>query len=156
MPVIVIGLVILWIFFGPASDSCPLPKIQCPLPGQCIVTSGFSRWRRHPVTRKVKPHLGLDFKAVNEDVRAVLPGTVARIGNQKNGYGRWIALRHKDGMQTRYAHLSQIFVKQGQKVAASQLLAKSGASGRVSGPHLHFEVRRADGKAVNPRACIAG
>lgn len=60
MPLVVIGLIILWVLFGPMSDSCPLPqKIQCPVSGECIVTSEYSRWRWHKRTGKFRPPQGL-------------------------------------------------------------------------------------------------
>ena len=65
------------------------------------------------------------------------------------GYGKIIILRHKKGYTTRYAHLSRMKVKQGERVKRGQVIGVSGASGKVTGPHLHFEVRRYN-KLINP------
>ena len=66
-----------------------------------------------------------------------------------NGYGKIIILKHASGYETRYAHLDKIGVKVGQNVNKGELIGKTGMSGRVTGPHLHFEIRK-NGKTQNP------
>jgi murein DD-endopeptidase MepM/ murein hydrolase activator NlpD len=73
-------------------------------------------------------------------VYAVGPGTV-RATTCGDGFGNQIVIRHRDGYFTQYAHLSRIYVRRGQRVAAGQRIGRSGATGNVTGPHLHFEVR---------------
>ena len=67
----------------------------------------------------------------------------------KGGYGNIIHIRHGNGMETRYAHLSKINFKVGQKVTAGQAIGRVGSTGTATGPHLHFEVR-INGVAKNP------
>jgi murein DD-endopeptidase MepM/ murein hydrolase activator NlpD len=70
--------------------------------------------------------------------------------HRKGGYGRVVIIDHGFGLQTRYAHLRRIKVERGDIVRAGDLIGTVGSSGRATGPHLHFEVRR-DGKAIDPR-----
>ena len=65
------------------------------------------------------------------------------------GYGRMVEVQHAGGFTTRYGHLSKILVKEGQKLSAGDVVGKVGSSGRSTGPHLHYEVRR-NGDALNP------
>ena len=69
------------------------------------------------------------------------------------GYGNMVEIDHGHGLTTRYAHLSKILVKKGERVVAGATIAKSGNSGRSTGPHLHYEIRR-NGKAINPIGII--
>ncbi|WP_435865906.1 M23 family metallopeptidase [Streptomyces wedmorensis] len=89
--------------------------------------------------------------------RAVGPGRVVAAGYGRS-YGYEVVIRHPDGRYTQYAHLSRIDVTRGQGVSAGQRIARSGATGRVTGPHLHFEVRTAPsfGADVNPPAYLRG
>jgi len=121
--------------------------IANPAPGHRI-TSGFGP-RRDPIIGKTAFHAGIDLGVKSgTPVYATGSGTVVRAG-RNGGYGNMVEIRHVNGLKTRYAHLSRIFVKEGQKVAAGQKIAASGSTGRSTGPHLHYEVR--DGKtAVNP------
>ncbi|MFI1979751.1 M23 family metallopeptidase [Streptomyces wedmorensis] len=103
-------------------------------------------------------HTGQDFAVpTGTTVRAVGPGRVvaARYGRS---YGYEVVIRHPDGRYTQYAHLSRVDVTRGQSVSAGQRIARSGATGRVTGPHLHFEVRTAPffGADVNPLAYLRG
>src|SRR5690606_25326084 len=75
-------------------------------------------------------------------------GVVVKAG-WNGGYGRMVEIDHGDGLSTRYAHLSRISVKVGQEVATGDTVGKVGTSGRSTGPHLHYEVRR-NGTAVDP------
>ncbi|MFB6841830.1 M23 family metallopeptidase [Streptomyces sp. NPDC056361] len=90
-------------------------------------------------------------------VRAVGPGRVVRAGYGRS-YGYEVVIRHPDGRYTQYAHLSGIDVARGQSVSGGQRIARSGATGRVTGPHLHFEVRTTPyfGSDVNPLAYLRG
>ena len=124
-----------------------LGKFSNPLVAMRI-TSGYGT-RKHPVLKKVLSHGALDLKAkVGTKVMSARDGVVSYAG-RASGYGKLIIIKHNDGYETRYAHLSKIDVKKGQKISQNELIGLSGATGRVSGPHLHFEIRQY-GKVKNP------
>ena len=107
------------------------------------LSSGFGR-------REGKTHDGIDL-AVAEDtpVRAACDGVVAYAGDGMHGYGNLVVLRHAGALATLYAHNRELLVRQGDAVARGQVIARSGATGRVTAPHLHFEVRLGN-SPVNP------
>lgn len=116
-----------------------LPAIK-PMVGFYAV-NGFGN-RLHPVLGVEKLHAGLDI--INDDgtpVYASGDGEVTFSGRTGGGYGIGIVINHGYGYQTMYAHLSKAIVKEGKKVKRGDLIAYSGRSGLVSGPHLHYEVR---------------
>lgn len=95
-------------------------------------------------------HRGLDIAAGSgAPIYAAAAGTVVSAG-WEGGYGRAVRIEHPDGSQTLYAHNSSLLVRRGQRVAAGQQIAREGATGNVTGIHLHFEVR-VNGEYVNPR-----
>ena len=95
-------------------------------------------------------HLGLDIACrTGTAIKAADGGTVIKSG-WSGSYGKLVASRHDNGDVTYYAHNSQLLVSVGQKVYQGQIIARSGATGNVSGPHCHFEVR-INGTSVNPR-----
>ncbi|RII06956.1 Murein DD-endopeptidase MepM [Streptomyces sp. YIM 130001] len=90
-------------------------------------------------------HTGVDFTAaVGTPVKAVGPGTVVTAG-RGGSYGTQIVIRHPDGMYSQYAHLSDLHVTRGDTVKGGTRIGRSGATGNVSGPHLHFEIRSKPG-----------
>ena len=94
-------------------------------------------------------HKGVDWAVpTGTTVVASNGGTVAFAG-WASGYGYAVYINHSDGRQTRYGHLSKVLVKSGQTVEQGQVIAKSGNTGRSTGPHLHFEIR-IGGTAVDP------
>lgn len=106
-------------------------------------------WRNHPVRKKRTFHAGIDLAAPKgTGIYCVAPGRVIYTGT-RSGYGKLVIVSHEKGLSTRYAHCSQILVKNGQLVKEGQLLAKVGATGIATGNHLHFEVRK-NGKTQNP------
>ncbi|MDN3694729.1 peptidoglycan DD-metalloendopeptidase family protein [Chryseobacterium tructae] len=95
-------------------------------------------------------HKGLDIAvAFGSDVRAAAAGTVIFSG-QKGGYGNCVIVSHGNGLATLYGHLSQLVSKVNDKVKVGQVIAKSGNSGRSTGPHLHYEVHK-NNTPINPR-----
>ncbi len=115
-------------------------------------TSGYG-YRRDPKTGGRRLHKGVDFAGpAGTDLFATADGVVSKAGWQ-SGYGRMVTIQHDFGIETRYAHLSKIRVKVGQKVSRGEHIGDMGASGRVTGVHLHYEVR-VGGKAVNPMIYI--
>ena len=112
------------------------------------ITSAFG-WRRDPLSGSPGFHKGVDVAmAYGQDVRAAAAGTVVFVG-ENGGYGNMVAVRHSDGRETRYAHLSVPEVQVGDAVDEGGVLGKSGSSGRSTGPHLHFEVLF-NGRPVDP------
>ncbi|WP_158829624.1 M23 family metallopeptidase [Mucilaginibacter lacusdianchii] len=94
-------------------------------------------------------HPGLDFKGqMGDQVKCTASGKVIFTG-RAGGYGNCVRIRHINGIETWYGHLSRITVREGQKVSVGEMVGKVGSTGRSTGPHLHYEVRR-DGKPVNP------
>jgi murein DD-endopeptidase MepM/ murein hydrolase activator NlpD len=121
--------------------------IANPAPG-AVVTSAFGV-RRDPILGVSALHPGIDFRdAVGSNVPATAAGVVTR-ASRAGGYGNMVEIDHGGGYSTRYAHLSEIDVKVGDKVARGETIGKSGSTGRSTGPHLHYEVRH-NGKAVDP------
>lgn len=116
------------------------------------ISSPFGN-RFHPVLKRYIFHSGVDLRARFIPVRASKGGRVTYAGWMR-GYGKIIIIKHNNGYETRYAHLDKIGVKKGSYVNQGDLIAKSGQSGRVTGPHLHFEIRR-NGKALNPMRYVS-
>ena len=98
--------------------------------------------RMHPVLGIFKTHEGLDIvNDVGTPVYASADGIVSMAGQSGGGYGTVVVINHGYDYQTLYAHLSKVLVHDGQRVRRGDLIAKSGKTGLVSGPHLHYEVR---------------
>lgn len=112
------------------------------------VSSNFDAHRLHPVTKRVAPHNGTDFGVpVGTPVFSTGDGTV--IMTRKHPYaGNYVVIQHGSTYKTRYLHLSKILVRKGQKVSRGERIGLSGQSGRVTGPHLHYELMVRD-RAVN-------
>lgn len=104
-------------------------------PVEAEVSSGFG-------TRDGKPHLGIDL-VVPEGVPvlAACDGVVRYAGETLRGYGRTVLVEHEGGLVTAYAHNRRLLVRVGEQVTRGQTLALSGQTGRVTAPHVHFEVR---------------
>jgi murein DD-endopeptidase MepM/ murein hydrolase activator NlpD len=124
-----------------------LPAIK-PMDGYYSL-QGFGM-RLHPVLRIMKMHEGLDIaNDVGTPVYATADGVVEFSGRTGGGYGIMIEIDHGYGYSTAYAHLSKTLVREGQRVRRGELIARSGRTGLVSGPHLHYEVRH-KGLRLNP------
>ena len=105
--------------------------------------------RTVPVLGRLALHAGIDFRAsTGTTVRATGAGTVT-VAGRSGGYGNMVEIDHGNGLTTRYAHLSRPTVKVGDRVEAGERIGLSGTTGRSTGPHIHYEVRRA-GKAIDP------
>ena len=114
-----------------------------------IITSGYGL-RKDPITGVLDFHTGIDIKNdKGKPVKSVRSGKVVFTGWQKV-YGNFVMIKHDREIITIYGHLDSIEVQKDQRVAQGELIGKVGDSGRTTGPHLHFEVRRA-GKIVNPK-----
>ena len=104
------------------------------------VTSGFAM-RFHPIQKRWKAHLGVDYGApTGTQIRSVGDGVVSFAGWQ-NGYGNVVQVQHSGDRTTVYAHMSRIDVRKGQRVDQGDKLGAVGATGWATGPHLHFEFK---------------
>ncbi len=118
-----------------------------PVPGSKRVSSHFG-------VRRGRHHDGVDIPAVTgTNIVASASGKV-KVAGWMNGYGRVIVVAHAGGYHTVYAHNSKNFVKKGQQVSQGEVIGLVGSSGRSTGPHVHFEIRRKD-KVRNPALYLA-
>lgn len=127
-----------------------LPAIQ-PVRNKDLkrIASGFG-WRIDPVYGTKQMHWGLDFTAdVGTEIYATGGGVVELVKNNAWGYGKEVVINHGFGLKTRYAHLHEFKVKEGDKVRRGDLIGLMGNTGKSTGPHLHYEVEK-DGQKVNP------
>ena len=108
-----------------------------------VITSNFgSRWGRQ--------HKGLDIKVyIGDTIRAAFSGKVRIVRYEGGGYGKYIVIRHNNGLETFYGHLSKQLVDENQEVRAGDVIGLGGNTGRSTGSHLHFETRLC-GVALNP------
>lgn len=121
--------------------------ISNPVP-DADITSRFG-YRKDPIIGSAAFHSGLDFRGkIGEPIRSPAAGLVEYAG-LKGSYGNFIEIRHKNGLVTRFAHLSSIRVKAGEKVESGAVIGNVGNTGRSTGPHLHYEVR-IDDNPVDP------
>lgn len=124
------------------------PQFAWPCRRSSRISSRFG-YRLDPFTRRRAFHPGLDLApGYGASVTASMSGIVTHAGRM-GGYGNLVVIRHSNGFQTRYGHLSRIRVKRGRYVSQGQVIGNVGSTGRSTGPHLHFEIRK-NGKAENP------
>ncbi len=113
------------------------------------ITSGFSYRRYHPILKRYRPHHGTDFGAKRgTPLLAVNSGKVIFSG-WMGGYGKVVKIKHAGGYLSLYAHQSRIRAKKGQKVKKGQVIGYVGSTGRSTGPHLHFGLKK-NGRWINP------
>ncbi len=125
--------------------------IANPAPGRPI-SSGFGV-RKDPLLGTPALHSGIDFRAqLGANALVTAPGVVVKAG-WNGGYGRMVEVDHGNGFSTRYGHLSRIDVKVGDHLVRGGVVGEVGSSGRSTGPHLHYEVRR-NGDAIDPLAFL--
>ena len=134
------------------AEGRPLQKmfLRSPLPFT-RVTSRFSRSRFHPVLKTYRPHYGVDYGApTGTPVRATANGVVDFVG-RNGGAGKMVRLRHGNGYQTNYLHLSRYAkgLRRGQRVSQGDLVGYVGSTGLSTGPHLDYRVKK-NGRWINP------
>lgn len=118
-----------------------------PVPGHVTSNYGYR-------PRFGRVHRGIDLKlAVGDTVHAAFDGKIRMTKFERRGYGYYVVIRHDNGMETVYGHLSRFLVKPDQRVKAGEPIALGGNTGRSTGPHLHFETRFM-GVAINPTQII--
>ena len=114
---------------------------RLPLPFEVAASSGLG-YRIDPFTNQLAWHDGTDFPApIGTPILATANGIVIKAG-WGGDYGNMVEVRHPNGYVTRYAHAQELSVQVGQAVKKSQVIGKSGSTGRSTGPHLHYEVLR--------------
>ncbi len=117
-------------------------NFSSPVSRKMVVTSRYG-WRRG------RPHRGIDIDLQTGDsVRSILDGKVRYVGYH-GGHGKTIVVRHYNGLETVYAHLSKILVKKNDEIKKGNVIGKGGVTGNARGSHLHLEVRY-HGKSINP------
>jgi len=123
--------------------------LKSPLKFEPRVTSRFSSSRQHPILGYARAHNGVDYQAgTGAPVVSVAPGVVTMAG-WTGGGGRTVKLRHPNGYETEYLHLSAIEVRQGARISQGELLGRVGKTGLATGPHLHYGLKK-NGRYVNP------
>ncbi len=137
-------------FFDEKGTSLRKAFLKAPLSFRRI-SSSFSKGRRHPILKIVRPHHGIDYSApTGTPVSASGDGRVQFAGS-KGQYGRLVIVSHRNGYRTYYGHLSRIAknLRQGARVDQGQVIGYVGSTGLATGPHLHYEMRVND-RPVNP------
>lgn len=128
----------------------PFPYVS---PVTAATSSGFG-YRVHPLEHVTRFHYGTDLAAdCGDDIVCFAEGVVVEV-NEDDGYGKYIRVEHDDGYETLYAHCSVVYVSEGQYVQAGEKIALVGATGQVTGPHLHFELTQ-NGVYTNPEFYLA-
>ncbi len=115
------------------------------------ISSGFSYRRKHPILNIHRPHLGVDYAApAGTPVSSAGNGTV-RYAGWKGQYGKTVIIRHPNGYETYYGHLSRIRkgIRRGRKVTQGEIIGYVGSTGLSTGPHLDYRVKR-NGRFINP------
>jgi murein DD-endopeptidase MepM/ murein hydrolase activator NlpD len=122
--------------------------VRMPLSGDPSLTSPFG-YRADPFLGRLALHPGIDLaEAYGAEIRAAAAGRVVHAG-LAGGYGIMVEINHGNGLATRYAHMSEALVEEGEEVDKGAVLGRLGSTGRSTGPHLHYEVR-VDGEPVDP------
>ncbi|HTM96133.1 MAG TPA: M23 family metallopeptidase [Croceibacterium sp.] len=140
---------------GPIEEAEPLQmprRVEIPL-AMPLLSSRYG-YRPDPLGGGRRFHAGIDIPGpTGAPVLASAAGVVTFAGIA-GGYGRMVEIDHGAGLRTRYAHLSRLLVAPGMQIGQGAIVGKMGSTGRSTGPHLHFEVRR-DGRTVDPLAYLS-
>ncbi|NQZ48674.1 MAG: peptidoglycan DD-metalloendopeptidase family protein [Moritella sp.] len=135
-------------YYDEAGLSIERAFVRRPVSSKYRISSSFNPKRLHPVTGLLRPHNGTDFATpIGTPVFATGDGVVSRVLNHKYA-GLYIEISNGQTYRTRFLHLSKALVRKGQRVKRGQKIALSGNSGRITGPHLHYELH-VRGRAVN-------
>lgn len=127
-------------YFSPDGQSLEKAFLRSPLKFSAAVTSGFSHGRFHPVLHERRAHLGTDYGApVGTPVQAIGAGRVIFAG-YKGDNGNMVQLRHSNGYESLYLHLSRVMVRTGDRVESGDRIGLVGMTGLATGPHLHFSI----------------
>ena len=141
-------------YYNAEGDNLHRELLKAPL-SFLRVTSRYSMARRHPVFGNTRPHQGIDYGApTGTPIMAVGDGVITKIG-RAGGYGKQIIIRHDNGLESLYGHMSRFAknMKNGKRVRQGQTIGYVGATGTATGPHLDFRIRK-QGQFVNPDKLI--
>ncbi len=117
------------------------------------LSSGFG-YRADPFTGQRRFHNGIDLaNAVGTKIIATMSGVVADVGDRPSGYGKYVIIKHANGYQSLYGHLSRITVREGQYIYQNEKIGEMGNTGRSTGPHLHFSIYK-NNIPVNPNTYL--
>ncbi len=126
-------------------DSLPLGS---PINDSIVISSNYG-WRRKPLGVGWQHHPGLDIHAWIYDTIYSTGNGLVKKAYWMGGYGRCVVVQHTGGYESMYAHLYRVFVEKGDSIKKGQPLGRAGNSGAVTGPHLHYEIRR-NGEHTDP------
>ncbi|NVJ56876.1 MAG: peptidoglycan DD-metalloendopeptidase family protein [Vibrionaceae bacterium] len=127
-------------YYDKNGDSLQRAFQRKPVVGGYRLSSHFNPHRKHPVTGRVSPHNGTDW-ATPTGTPIVSTGDGVVVMTRKHPYaGNYVVIQHGSRYKTRYLHLSKILVRKGQKILRGQRIGLAGATGRVTGPHIHYEL----------------
>ena len=133
--------------FDSLKEDVHIPMAGFVLPAPGYVTSAYG-WRRY------RMHKGTDIKVqIGDSIRAAWSGQVRIVGWDPRGYGYYVVIRHDNGLETIYGHLSRPLVDEYEKVPAGFVIGMGGNTGRSTGSHLHWEIRYL-GEAMNPASFV--
>jgi murein DD-endopeptidase MepM/ murein hydrolase activator NlpD len=133
--------------FDSLPDSVEVDCSDFKLPTHGYITSEFG-------PRRYRYHYGIDLKVnVGDSIASSFSGKIRIIDYEARGYGHYVVVRHDNGLETVYAHLSEVLVSLNQAVDSGDIIALGGNTGRSTGPHLHFEIRYL-GNAINPASIV--
>jgi murein DD-endopeptidase MepM/ murein hydrolase activator NlpD len=149
-----------------AQSNPPAEEIAAEAPVKASEATGALPTFRWPVRGKVITSYGAKTNGKSNDginlavpegtpIKAAEDGVVAYSGNELKGYGNLVLVRHSNGYVTAYAHASELLVKRGDTIKRGQVIAKSGQSGEVGSPQLHFEIRKGS-SPVDPLQFLNG
>lgn len=127
-------------YYAPDGKSLKKAFLRSPLKFSAPITSRFSRSRFHPILKRRRPHLGIDYGApTGTPVQTIGDGRVVFAG-WKGGGGKMVHIRHSNGYETMYMHLSRILVRAGERVSQGDRIGLVGQTGLATGPHLDFRI----------------
>ena len=133
--------------FDQLKDDIHIPMAGFRLPHPGYVTSGYGM-------RRYRMHKGTDIKVqIGDSIRSAWDGQIRIVGWDPQGYGYYVVVRHDNGLETIYGHLSTPLVDEYQRIYAGEVLGLGGNTGRSTGSHLHWEIRYL-GEAMNPAGFV--
>jgi murein DD-endopeptidase MepM/ murein hydrolase activator NlpD len=115
------------------------------------ISSGFTRKRFHPILRKYRPHLGIDYSAARGTPVSSVGDGIVKFAGRKGPNGKLVIIKHRGGITTYYGHLHRIAkgIRKGVRLKQGRLIGTVGSTGRATGPHLDYRIKR-NGRFINP------